>query len=77
MGLSLALSPKSDTKTLLFPRHFLGNQTKRERGVPAVVDGFGSVFDLEDAAIGGECGDGKIVTSSYAAHLSSLISSSN
>lgn len=40
---------------------------------PAVVDGLGGVLDLEDAAVGGEGGDGEIVACSYAAHCSASI----
>lgn len=40
---------------------------------PAVVDGLGGVLDLEDAAVGGEGGDGEIVARSYAAHCSASI----
>lgn len=44
---------------------------QREK-VPGVVNGFGGVLDLEDAAIRRKCGDGEIVTCSNAAHLSSF-----
>lgn len=49
-------------------------EKKGEKGnTPAVINGFGGVFDLEDTAIWRESSDGEIVTSSYAAHLGFLL----
>ena len=45
-----------------------GREKKKKKDIPTVVDGLCGVLDLENTAIGGECGDGKIVTSAYAAH---------
>jgi hypothetical protein len=33
-----------------------GKRERERERLPAVVDGFGGVLDLEDAAIGRECG---------------------